>query len=823
MADKDAVEAAIRHEADPSDIYSRDTIDTAGLVKSIRKRHRDALEENRRDKNAMRIEKENFRLEFEDEKARLNNTIRSRSEQDQQNRDELRELKSSYRDLRADREAKSSRIMELEEEVKAMKQTRNRVTEGSLEALKKADRNMKYQIACIEKKYQRDLTELRRSNDTLQERLIIARRLQPKLIFHRVEASTVREMQEKLVQIKKSKKKEMAVKEEEIESLRNSNDYRKRWISDLESAAAEDEKVLKNTVKDLSDTRKALKEAESKMASHQREVNRLNKWGKEWETGCESRSQKITELKSEINALRVTHHKELIRAQAKTVGLETSIQYLQEAKDGIDEELERWQNGQGGRATVPTQRSNDTLPEADAQSFVKALKSSNARANTLQLSVNALQAENAIFQKKLGDAANAPSLQIQEQLERIQSENQRLAEAAGRAEDLKTQVICQATERVQKVEEQFAKRTQELEVGFNQGFESLRELRDQWYLQKRGLEKEFYREIVAANMRQEMERQGREDRFTSIWRDKEAELRRWENTLQNRESDLLLQVNSLPSGGQTIVKTETPAKKAEEEVYPVQAAEADTEAYRDSIEEDLCKENVSQRRDGQRHLDLLNEELGKMTDNYRLQELHTDLQTANCSINCFEYDLVNSGTKSEVLSQTLYGADFDESDVQLLQTSGRPVLLAQLQAAKSTMEKLRSLLAESPDVKKDKAISILREPRGDEDAAEPIDDIFDDEDDSQQPSHPSNSRKRSGPSYPSSSRKRSGPPQGAPTYGEHEDNAAHDDGGDQDTSIGARISTPQEIAKRQKLRLRSRRNIGPVNEVQHKAPAVGDQ
>ena len=616
MADKDAVEAAIRHAADPNGIYSRNTIDTAGLVRSIRKRHRDALEENRRDKNAMRIEKENLQQRFEDEKGRLNNTIRSRSEQDQQNRDELSELESKYRDLRADNEAKDSRITELEEEAKSMKQTCKRVTEGSVETLKKADTKMRYQITCIERKHQQDLAELRGWNKTLQDRLNIARRLQPVIIVHKAQVGTVCQMHEKLVQFKRVKKEEMAVKEEEIKNLRSSNDYRQRWILDLESAATENGKILKDTIKDLSNTRKALREAGSKMARHEREVNRLNKWGKEWEIRCESNSQEISKQQSEMSTLRATHRTELVKARAMKEGLESTINYLREARDKMDEELESWENGQGGRTKILTPDTNNTRPGTDVESLVKALKASNTRADTLQISVNALQAENAVVQKQLEEAANAPSLQAQEHVEHLTSENQRLTQAAEHAENLTRQVIGQSTARAQEVEQQLADRTRELELGFNQGFESLRELRDQWFLQKRGLEKELYREMLAASTRHEIERQGREDHFSSIWKDKEAELRRREDILQSREAELQLQVSSLPSAGQNIVNTETPAERVKGEVPQVKVVEPDTGTHRDSIEAHLSKENVSLRRDGQRHLDLLNEELSKMTEDY---------------------------------------------------------------------------------------------------------------------------------------------------------------------------------------------------------------
>ena len=48
-------------------------------------------------------------------------------------------------------------------------------------------------------------------------------------------------------------------------------------------------------------------------------------------------------------------------------------------------------------------------------------------------------------------------------------------------------------------------------------------------------------------------------------------------------------------------------------------------------------------------------------------------------------EVVDVTTDSEPLIQGLYGADFYESDVRLLQAYGRPVLLAQLQAAKLTL------------------------------------------------------------------------------------------------------------------------------------------
>ena len=55
LADKDAIESAIRKAADPDNRYRRETIDTASLVKTIRKRYRDALEEHRRHEEDLKL------------------------------------------------------------------------------------------------------------------------------------------------------------------------------------------------------------------------------------------------------------------------------------------------------------------------------------------------------------------------------------------------------------------------------------------------------------------------------------------------------------------------------------------------------------------------------------------------------------------------------------------------------------------------------------------------------------------------------------------------------------------------------------------------
>ncbi len=489
----------------------------------------------------------------------------------------------------------------------------------------------------------------------------------------------------------------------------------------------------------------------------------------------------------------------------------------------MDKELlEFWVNGHGGSPRVSESKQNGSQSENEAASLAKELKVANAKAFALDTKVNALQAENGVLERQLENAATAYNPQVQEHMEHLESQNQGLHKAAEEAATLKTQLKSQFAETERILGERFANRTRDLEVGFNLGFENLRELRNQWLLHKRDLEAQHNREMVAEDLRRENERQVREGEMEIIWRGKEEEMQRKEEEmqlkeeeLQNQEAELATQVRHLHASGQNLKKMEARAKTAEEEVLKLQVAAVNNKTFRDLIERNLKNEIESQRRDGQRHLDLLNEETNHMAEWSRLPELHSELQIANCSMNFFKYKLINGETGSEALSQALYGADFYESDVRLLQDEGRFVLLAQLQAAKWTLEDLQSVLAENPNVQVDKLLSILIAPRGDEDVAQPIDDIF----------GPSNEELQSAPQ--TNSRKRPGAPLGGPTYGDHEENAAPDDWGyqDQGSSTGAGISTPEDILKRKRLQPKARRNGGPAKAVPLEIidPAIRDQ
>lgn len=810
LADRDAMEDYIRRAADPGGIYSRGTIDTAGLVKNIRKRHRDCIEENRRDKDAMRIEKEDMQKKFDDQKE----AMQSRFEQEQQIRDDYGDLQIKYQDLLGDNKAKENRITELQEKVEAVIDTCKRVTEGSVKSLKIADRQMErrmqHRITRLETTHRQELAEIRGWNVTLQERLKIARRLQPVILFHRAEVGTVCEMHEKLVQMKKAKKEELAAKEKENEDLRISNEYQEREIRDLKMVAEADGEKLKETENVLREKREALSAAEHKARRHQREVEALNQHAIVWKTAYHAKDDESIAFKSKMNILKADKRMELIRAQAENESLQTRIGYRDEANDRMKKELESWENGHGGILEFSKPKHNYKQQDDSAESLAKALKAANARADALQISVNALQAERGVWERQLGDAAASYNPQVQEQMAHLESENRKLREAAGRPATLEIQLRAQFAEAERNQEERFANKARELEAGFDRGFESLRQLRDRWLLEKRALEEQHYRDTVAENLRHEIERQGREEQIMADLQRRREELQNKENDLQSRKAELARQVRDLHSRGQNLIATTNRAEKAEAEVSELQVAAVNNATYWNSTQRNLDNEIQNQRRDGQRHLDLLNEETSKMADDSRVQDLHNELQTANCSMNSFKYHLTQSGTNNEGLSQGLYGADFYESDVRLLQLEGRPVLLAQLQAAKRTLESLRNLLTQSPSVEVDKALSIVMAPRGDEDAAQPADDIFD-----------LFSVPQSNP------RKRSAAPLGSPTYGDHEDNIVSDDWGvqDQEVSPGAALSKPEEISNRQRLLPKSRRNGGPANSVSLESidPAIRDQ
>ena len=711
LADKDAIEEAIRREADPRGMISRDTIDTTGLVKYLKKRQRDNLNDYRTKQNSMQ-------KEFDDKEERLHHiirnqkkTMRSRYEEQQQTRDDHYDLQFAHNDLLEESKAKDERIKEFEEKVEATVDTCRRVTEGSVQAVAKAHTKMQRQIAHNQRKHGRELAELRGWNDTLQGRLDIARRLQPVTIFHRAQVGTVCEMHEKLVQFKKAKAEELAAVYKNTDDLRARIEYQEREIRDSKIVAEADREVFDKTANSLSVKRKALAEAEGKIKNHQREVERLTRWGKAWKHAFDVKEEELVALKSTMNTLKADQRMELIRVEAKSEGLQTLVDLLRQTNESMDKELETWENGHGGSLRVSEPKHGDAQRDGFAASLAKALKAANARADALQISFNALKAEKTFLETQLGKAENAYSPQIQEEVGRLQRDNRTLSEAAEKAALLETSLRGQFEEAERTREEQFANRTRELQSEFDQGFENVRELRVQWLSKQRSLEAQRTWEMEVKNHQLETAYQGRVDELGATWERRKEELQDNENDLASRETKLATAVKEFQSSHESITNAESRAKAAEKEVFDLQVAAKNKANYADLTERNLTTDIRSLIRDVQRHSDLLNEETSRTVEWSRLQDLYSEVKMANCSITSFKYHVTHVGTDSNALSQCLYGADFYESDVRLLQGEGRPVLLAQLQAARRTMERLRTLLAESPNVDLNKALWILTAPR----------------------------------------------------------------------------------------------------------------
>ena len=689
LADKDAIEIAIRHEADRGELYSRGTIDTAGLIGTT---HRDCTGVPEKKKSKMRMEKKDLRNEINGDKERLCLIIRGQN--------------------------------------KAMRSSDEKETET----------------------------------------------------------------------------------DPELENLRGQIDHQEREIRDLKIVSQKDMEVLRHNNNLLSETRTALSKAERETKKHQREIKGWESCGEAWKKANETKHGENTALRSELRKLKQDQITELLLAQADNESLQIWNKHLKEANDKMDEELEYRQHGHRGSLRVSQTEQTDRHSRDDVwRSLAEALKGANARANTLQIGVNALQAENGALKRQLGDLEHSCDPKIQEQMDRLQNENHILREAQKTAAATRIDVIALLAKAEEELEERFVDRTRKLEAEFAQGFEDLRKLRDQWLLHKRNLEEQHNRGIVAENLRREIEYRGQQDHLATA----RKELQDKEEGLQNRETELANQASNHASSSQNLFEMTTRAEQAEKDGIDLPAAAQSDSARRNLIERNLNNEVRNQRRAAQRHLDLLNEETSKMPEWSRIIDLHNELQQANCSMNNFIRKVTENETESEVLSQTLFGADFNDYDVSLLQGEGRPGLLGQLRGAKQTLNTLRRHLAQSPNVDVDRALSIVMALRGDEGMAQPADDIFDQWDGNGQSASQPNSRKRSGAHL------------GGPTYRGDEDNAASNDWGDQDQEVssGARLSTPEEVETRQRILPKSRRNGGPANTVPLESidPAIRDQ
>ena len=681
LADKDVIEEAIRREADPRGLYRRSTIDTAGLVKSIRKRHRDGMEEHRREKEAMRIEREDLKRGFEDEKGALSNIIRhqnqARDEEGLNIRDENHELRSKNQKLLQESESKDQSVKELTEEKEALVKTCQEITEGSLVSLRIADRQMNHRIVRLTSKHEDELAEIRGWCSTLQERLAIARRLQPAIVLHRAQVGTVCEMHAKLVDLKKAKKEELAAKDREHAVLRTRNGQQEREIRDLKTMAEADGEVLEKTAGLLSDTRKKLNGAEDKIENQRREVKNLNQCGRAWETAYRAKDKEYTALKSEMGTLEANQRMELIRAEAQSGALEVKIDSLGTANDNMKKELESWENGHRGILGVSEPKHIETPP--DLKSLVMALKAANTRADALQISANALQAENGALKRWLETATSASIMQVQEPVERLQSENSSLREAAEKATVLETQLTARLAEAEQKLGKRFEDRTRELEDGFNQGFENLRELREQWLLQKRGLEEQHNRDMIAEDLRCEIERQSREDQMMATLRKREENLQHNEDDLQSREAKLADEVKY-------VANPQSDEDAKEVSMLATEVSEAS------SLLQEIESSCVVQGSVGQNVLRELNKAKSA------LHRVKTELRNPQ------------SVARRNHFLTMVSGANMNEQHIQQLNTATQAVLVRQAKEASARLQNLQKILDANEDVQKEAMLGALNAP-----------------------------------------------------------------------------------------------------------------
>ena len=546
--------------------------------------------------------------------------------------------------------------------------------------------------------------------------------------------------------------------------------------------------------------------------SYQDEVTGLIQRVNVTEKGFNDISRENCRLSDDIFTQRATLRNEMIDIQAENAGLRASNDSLRAANESLDHKIVSLKKGRVGSLRVAEPKSNGSVPETVASSLATALKAANARAAAVQFIVNSLQADIRGFREQPRDLTYYCDLQASKQVEHLQQENRVLREATGDAEKLNAQLKVQYGKELQVLEKQYADKIRELELGFNEGFQNLRALRDQWLSQKRCLEEEHYSKVVAADHQHKLERQASEAKFEATCKEKEGEIERKNDELLSQKNDLALQASKTQSSGEAFAKMQSRAEEAEKKERELRIAAA-KHGYQQGLMkqtlQNLKNQGLNLRQDRKRQLDLLNEEVLRMALNCRESELHRTLQDANHSLDILRDHLDNGETDSKALRKCLYGAEFNLSDERLLESQIRPVLLAQLQGAKKLLRELTSFLAKGPNVDISRVISILEAPRGDEDAGEPVEDIFDE---LQQPTPQALTRKRTGaPLY-------------APSSGEHDEKFAYDDWGDTTVDTGAELRTREEISNRKTFTPKTRRNGPSVDSIppEHKEPAIRD-
>ena len=415
------------------------------------------------------------------------------------------------------------------------------------------------------------------------------------------------EVFEKVCQVKEVKKEEVLAKDDKIKELGGKADQYEQEIRVLKAVADTDSETLQQTANLLSETQTSLRDSEDRIRSHQGEVRRLKHRLTVWEGDYSANSKETWDLKMKLFTLRVAQRTELVEVEARNEGLQASNDWLRAANEKLDQELDSWENGSVGSARAYEWKKKGALLGTTEESLASALKAANARANGLQMRASSLQAENEVLQKQLQSPAYTHDPRIQEQVERLRTEDKLLRKAAADAQTLKADLTAQFAVEVQQLEQRFANKTWELESGFNEGFENLCALRDQWPTQKRRSEEEQNRTIVAADLQHKLEHQDQEDRFMAVCKEKEDGLQRKEDDSRSREIGLGLRVSNLDASDEKFVEMRSRGEKAEEEERQLRITVTDHAQHESPMVQNLIGQIVSLSRDDEGHWDLLNE------------------------------------------------------------------------------------------------------------------------------------------------------------------------------------------------------------------------
>ena len=100
---------------------------------------------------------------------------------------------------------------------------------------------------------------------------------------------------------------------------------------------------------------------------------------------------------------------DFLLAQADNESLQTWIKYLKEANDKTDQELESRNNGHRGSLKISSGGAYQHVLEGSCKVLGRGMKAASGRANTLQIGMNALQAEKSVLQVKKNDGRGLDS------------------------------------------------------------------------------------------------------------------------------------------------------------------------------------------------------------------------------------------------------------------------------------------------------------------------------------------------------------------------------------------------------------------------------